>query len=423
MVAWVRRTLSERTLLSVYWFVFFGALGIFFPFYSLYLDENAGLSGTQVGLVMASVPLTGMLAQPLWGLAADRSGRRARLLAILTACSALGYGALYFALDFRSLLAGTMVLSLFATAVVPLCISVCFSLLSASGPRAFGQTRVWGTVGFLAAVVSFPMLLAALRASGWAGRVAPGATEPGLELMLPATALLTILAAVVAMRLPDRPGDPEKKMHAGEWRILLVHGPFLRFLLFTVGAYLFLQGPTALFPLFIRSLGGDMNSVSRLWVLMVALEIPLVAYSGAGFARLGPRVLLAIGIGSGALRWLVSGLAEDWRVIYAVQALHGVTVGGLIIGAPYYVDAIVPARLRSTAQGILSMAGVSLGGILSNVLTGALIEHYGARAPAILGGVGALLLTLLLPLMVARTTSAALPETVLGEPLSADPLA
>jgi PPP family 3-phenylpropionic acid transporter len=372
---------------------------------------------------MASVPLTGMIAQPLWGLAADRSGRRARLLTVLTACSAVGYAALYWALDFTSLLTGTMLLSIFSTAVIPLCISVCFSLLSESGPHAFGQTRMWGTVGFLVAVVTFPAVLDTLRTGGWVGRTMPGASEPGLEVMLPVTALLTMLAAGVAAFLPDRPIDHGHRMRAGEWRILFAHGPFLRFLLFIVGAYLFLQGPTALFPLFIRSLGGDMNSVSYLWVLMVALEIPLVAYSAAGFARLGPRVLLAIGIGCGALRWLVSGLAEDWRVIYAVQALHGVTVGGLIIGAPYYVDAIVPPRLKSTAQGILSMAGVSLGGILSNLLTGTLIDHFGARAPAILGGAGALLLTFLLPAMVARTANAIMPETVLAEPLSAEPLA
>lgn len=407
----------------MYWFVLFAGLGVFFPFYSLYLDENAGLTGTQVGLVMASVPLTGMLAQPLWGLAADRSGRRARLLAVLTACSALGYAGLYWALDFSSLLAVTMVLSIFATAVVPLCISVCFSLLSDSGPRAFGHTRVWGTVGFLVAVVSFPAALDALHTRGWVGRTMPGTTEPGLEIMLPLTAILTIVAAGIATRLPDRSVEHGPRMRAGEWRTLLTHGPFLRFLLFVLGSYLFLQGPTSLFPLFVRSLGGNMDSVSYLWVLMVALEIPLVAYSGAGFARLGPRVLLAIGVGCGALRWLVSGLVEDWRVIYAVQALHGVTVGGLIIGAPYYVDAIVPPRLRSTAQGVLSMAGVSLGGILSNLLTGALIDHFGARAPAILGGAGALLLTFLLPTMVARTQNAVMPDTVLAEPLSADPLA
>jgi hypothetical protein len=203
---------------------------------------------------------------------------------------------------------------------------------------------------------------------------------------------------------------------------LLAHGPFLRFLLFIVGAYLFLQGPTSLFPLFVRSLGGDMDSVSHLWVLMVALEIPLVAYSGAGFARLGPRVLLAVGIGCGAVRWLVSGFAEDWRVIYAVQALHGITVGGLIIGAP-------TTSTPSCRRGYARPPKESFHGGREprrhpfNLLTGALIEHYGARAPAILGGAGALMLTLLLPTMVARTASAVLPDTVLGEPLSADPLA
>jgi MFS family permease len=174
----------------------------------------------------------------------------------------------------------------------------------------------------------------------------------------------------------------------------------------------------SLFPLFVRSLGGDMLTVSHLWVVMVILEIPLVAYSGAWFARLGPRVLLALGIGAGAIRWIVSALATDTNVIYAVQALHGITVGGLMIGAPYYVDAVVPGRLRSTAQGLLSMVGVSLGGILSNFATGILIERVGPRAPALVGGIGALLLLCILPLLVSRTAHATLPDTLLAEPLA-----
>ena len=43
------------------------------------------------------------------------------------------------------------------------------------------------------------------------------------------------------MLLPDRPVDQERTMRPGEWRVLLAHGPFLRFLLFIVGAYLFLS--------------------------------------------------------------------------------------------------------------------------------------------------------------------------------------
>lgn len=414
--------MSTRGLLSLYWFLLFGALGIFFPFYSLYLDENAGLSASQVGVVLAMVPLTGTVAQPLWGLIADHTGRRGRLLAFLTLGASAGYALLYLPTSFASLVAATTLLSLFATAVVPLCVSVCFALLGPTDPHAFGRTRAWGTVGFLATVVAFPLFLDVVRRAGWTGRAAPLATEPGLELMLPVTALLGLAAAFVAFRLPDRRTDPSRRMQPGEWRTLFAHGPFVRFLVFILGAYLCLQGPMSLFPLFVRSLGGDMTTVSHLWVLMVALEIPIVAYSGAGFARLGPRVLVGIGVGSGALRWLVSGLSSDIGIIYAVQVLHGVTVGGLIIGSPYYVDAIVPDRLRSTAQGVLSMAGVSVGGILSNLATGLLIDHFGARAPAVVGGFGALLLTCALPWMIARTTHATLTDTVLAEPLSVDPL-
>ena len=60
--------------LAVFWFLFFGGLGVFYPFYTLYLHENAGLSGTEVGAILAVMPLVGMVAQPFWGQLADRTG-------------------------------------------------------------------------------------------------------------------------------------------------------------------------------------------------------------------------------------------------------------------------------------------------------------------------------------------------------------
>ena len=60
--------------LTFYWFTYFGSLGIFYPYFTLYLRENAGLSGTQVGMVLAISPLIGMIVQPLWGQVADRTG-------------------------------------------------------------------------------------------------------------------------------------------------------------------------------------------------------------------------------------------------------------------------------------------------------------------------------------------------------------
>ena len=74
------RAMWHSIPLTSFWFVYFGSLGIFFPYFSLYLRENAGLSGTQVGLVLAISPLVGMFAQPVWGQIADRTGARTRAL-------------------------------------------------------------------------------------------------------------------------------------------------------------------------------------------------------------------------------------------------------------------------------------------------------------------------------------------------------
>jgi len=64
--------------IATYWFLYFAGLGVFFPYYALYLRENAALSGTEVGVVMASIRSIALLAQPLWGNFADRTGAARR---------------------------------------------------------------------------------------------------------------------------------------------------------------------------------------------------------------------------------------------------------------------------------------------------------------------------------------------------------
>jgi MFS family permease len=226
-------------------------------------------------------------------------------------------------------------------------------------------------------------------------------SEPGLGLLFPLTAVLCLAAAAVGLTIP-RGGEEALRSQRGDWRSLLRHRPVVVLLGLSVLAYLALQGPMGLFPLLIRSQGGSMETVGNLWVLMLALEIPLVLYTGASLKRLGPRGLLFMGIAAGGVRWTVCGFAESNAAIYAVQPLHGVTVAGLVIGAPLYLEAAVPERLRSTAQGLLAMVGVGLGGIASNVTAGWLLEHVGPRAPYIAGGLTGFACAALLPLVLPR---------------------
>jgi MFS family permease len=105
----------------------------------------------------------------------------------------------------------------------------------------------------------------------------------------------------------------------------------------------------------------------------------------------------------------------DLRWIFAAQLLHGVTVAGLVIGAPLYVEAVVPQRLRSTGQGMLGMIGVSLGGISSYLAAGWLFETAGADAPYLAGGIGALVLGCAIPLIIPPPARAAAVEGEEGD--------
>ena len=366
--------MRAAVFIALFDFLALGALGVFFPYFSMYLHSTVGLSATQTGLVFAITPATGMLAHPLWGQLADRSGSRTRVLALVSFGAAAGFVLLGQLDGFLPLALGTAVMALFMTAVIPLAVSITLATVQDLGPHAYGLVRVWGTMGFLVTVVAFPRLLAS-----------SGAEPDDLSLMMPATALLCASAGLVALALP-RGKTVSARAERRDYRLLLSEPSFLRMLLFILLAYLFLQGPMSLFPLFVESLGGGVN--------MLLLELPLVAMIGMVQQKVGARGLLAIGLLSGSARWLVSAWATDLSIVYAAQLLHGVTVMGLILGAPLYVDAVVPARLRSTAQGVLAMAGVSLGGVLSNLMTGWMSDALGPRTPALAGGVGALLLAL-----------------------------
>jgi PPP family 3-phenylpropionic acid transporter len=377
--------------LSAFWFLHMAGMGMIFPFQSLYLRENVALAGTQLGLVLAVRPLLGMFAQPLWGHVADRTGARGRVLAFITLGSALAHAAFPFAESFPELLIAMAVVALFASSVMPMNTSVTLAALGTNATERFGRIRVWGTIGFLFLVVGYPSLLEVAQAHLGLEAEPGGASEPGLESMFWLAALFSAAAALLAFRSPA-PGRSVARAQPGDFRRLLRHAPFRRVLVYAFLAFLFLQGPILLLPLFVADRGGDLGTVSRMWIPMLAFEIPLVLYSGSVLRRLGPRTLLAIGVLADGSRWLLCTFTADLRIIFALQLLHGVVVAGMILGLQLYAESVVPERLRSTAQGVLAMVGASVAGMLSVAAAGALIEHVGVDAPYRIGGACAVVL-------------------------------
>jgi MFS family permease len=142
----------------------------------------------------------------------------------------------------------------------------------------------------------------------------------------------------------------------------------------------------------VRSRGGDLTTIRDMWILMLIVEIPLVWLTGSGLKRLGARGLVALGVLIGGVRWSLCALVTDPTILFAVQALHGATVVGLNLGSPLYLDAVAPEKLRSTAQGILSMVGSGIAGMASNLSAGWFIDRSGIDMLYLICGAGLLVL-------------------------------
>ncbi len=370
--------------LSFFWFLYMCGWGIFFPYYSLYLGRDLALSGSRVGIVMATIPLVGLVCQPFWGHLADRTGSRRRVLAVISAGTAVTCAGLALARDFPSALVGTALFAIFSTSVLPMATAVTLAAVSRTGIGRFGPIRMWGTLGFLTLVIVFPHLLDALGDLG---------SRPRLAWMYPLTGGFLLAAAAIALSLPDSRAL-SLRSERGDTRRLLRHPPVIRLLALVFSAHLFLQGAINFFPLYVRSRGGDEAMVGRMWIFMLLLEIPLIGFSGSTLRRLGARGLLTMGLLAEGLRWTTCALTDDMTVITAVMLMHGVGVAGILIGAPLYLEQASPERLRSTGQAVIATVSFGAGAIVSNTVFGWLFERYGAEVPYGAAGLGAFALAL-----------------------------
>ena len=180
--------------LSAWYFFYFGFVGCFMPYFSLYLS-SVGLDAWRISVVMAMMPLMRMLAPSFWGVIADRLGHKALLVRNVLAASTLLFSGFLMTTNFYAMVALMLLMSLFWSASLPLVEALTLGHLRLEAER-YGQVRLWGSIGFVIAVQGVGVLL------GW----------------LPLTAVLWIslgfllAAGLTAAQIPESdviPHSPE----------------------------------------------------------------------------------------------------------------------------------------------------------------------------------------------------------------------
>lgn len=377
------------------------AVAALFPFLALLLRKR-GLDPGQIGVALGAMAAARMVANPVWGHAADVWLGRVRAQRV----AALGAAAMGLALVLpgRGLLAALPVVVALAAchgAIVPLGDAIALDHLGADNMRDYGLIRLWSSLAFAIAAAVF-------------GGVFQAA---GLGLMpLVYAAAMAALAAWSVTIARDAPSHLPGGGRFGSVGATLRAAP--RLIPFLFGILLVGTGFAAAWsflPLRIVGRGGGPFLVGVAAAVGAFVEVPVMRKSRWLTGRFSLRGIYALGT------TVYAGVFVAWALVGSpvatalLNVFEGVGFALLYVSGVLIVGNLVPKELRATGQSMMQMMNMGLGSVLGSVLGGFVFARLGppalflGSAAITLLGTTVIWLTLSLPAFSRRSAPGAEP--------------
>ena len=358
--------------LSGYYFCYFAFIGIFSPYWSLYL-QSLGFEPGEIAVLMSLLMGMRVFAPTLWGWAADRSGKLGRIVRLSADLSLIAYLGVFFGTSFPWLFGVMAVMSFFWSASLPLVEAITFSVLK-ERTGDYGVIRAWGSIGFVLTVVGVGYFL------DWAGVAA---------------LLWLALGAKVGIVLFSR-GVPEvtPTVHAADpgpvWTVLRRPEVFALFAAcFLMAAA---HGPYYTFySIHLVDHGYTKSEIGWLWALGVIFEIAVFMQLPRLMRWFSIRQMLVFSFACAVVRFVVIGWAADivW-LIAAAQVLHAATFGSYHAAAVAAVHHFFRGRHQAQGQALYTSLSFGAGGTIGSLASGYAWDAIGPAMTMSLGSVAAL---------------------------------
>jgi PPP family 3-phenylpropionic acid transporter len=339
-----------------------GALGIYLPFINVYLEQDLGLGGRQIGVLAAISPVMTLLVGPMWGAAADARGSRLQVLRLAIGGAAGGILVIAIPESFGLLVPAMILFTLFQVAIIPLG----DSLIAAAAVRhqvPYGELRLWGSVGYALAGLIYGQV------AGWLG----------LRSLFAGYALLMALALPVAWQMVKR--EPTAARPEMDRPLALLKNRTVALFLVVAGlasigisaGYLFLY-------VYLGKLGAGAGLMGAVSAVGALAEVPLMMWGGKLIKRWGARPVFAAGMVLFALGWGLYAVLKTPALAPFVQILVGAGMGLLWPAGVTYVAREAPAGRDATAQSLLNATMYGVAPLIATQLAGGIFDTAGPGA-------------------------------------------
>jgi PPP family 3-phenylpropionic acid transporter len=346
-----------RRLAGIY-FAYFAFIGAFASYFGLYL-QSIGQSGWHIGLLFSLMQLMRIAAPYFWASLADRRGWRAGLLQATLAAGLAAFAGVFATMEFAGLFLALAGFAFFSSATMPLIESITLAGLR-ERMEGYGGIRLWGSVGFIVAVLG----------AGWAlDRIAIA----NLLWML-AAALAATLALACTLRERAAPGPPARE---AVWRQAL--RPEVVALLVANVLMNAAHGPLyAFYSIHLAEAGYSRSAIGGLWSLGVAAEIGVFLAAPVWMKRFPAHAILTGCFALAVVRFALIGWGvASVPLLVVAQLLHAATFGACHMASLALVNRWFTGPRQVRGQALYLSISFGLGGFIGAAASGAAWDAAG----------------------------------------------
>lgn len=366
----------KRIQLSIMMFLNFFVWGIWFVTMGTYLGTSAvdkgatlGASDTEIASAYGTQAWGAIIAPFVIGLIADRFFSAQIILGIL---HLIGAALLYFVslqtnfADFYPYLLAYMIIYMPTLALVN---AISFKQMN-NPEKEFSLIRIWGTIGWIAAGLLIDLGLH-LRDNNQ------------LNTTFTIASFVSLILGLTSFTLPNTP--PPKKGTTIKFSELIGLDAFQlfkdrNFLIFFIASFL-ISIPLAFYYQRAESFLGEINfsnpaSNMTLGQISETLFLFLMPFF---FVRLGIKKMLLIGMAAWTVRYLFFSYGDVQNglwMIYAGIVLHGICYDFFFMTGQIYTDQLAGEKIRSSAQGLITLATYGVGMLIGFWFAGYIADYY-----------------------------------------------
>ena len=347
-----------KLIIGSQYFLYFGVLGIFLPYFNLYC-YHLGFSGLQIGVLSAIRSLALVLFPLFWGALADRLNLRKPIYIMCTIGSTSIWVFYLFTAEFWPMLMITLFYGVFYTPIISFLEAFTMDVLGKE-KKSYGRIRAWGSMSFIAMVLILGKIIDLYS------------IDIILKLILAGSTML----ALVSVRIPSIKPIKKDKLKPGASSLLR-----RRVVIFLLCAFLMLVSHGAYYGFFsihLETLGYDSTFIGICWALASTAEILVMLRSDKLFNRFSLENVLTFSFLIAAGRWLILFFARSPAAILGSQILHAITYGAFHMASILYIDRLAPPKAKTLGQAVNNAITYGLGLMVGFFLNGYLYEKIGS---------------------------------------------